>query len=194
VTSQLINAATPISPPIPAHTGPRPRSPGRKDPAARHGRIFTMCPPKGRHNSHQPEPCPLLHARLTAWPTAHRPMAAMAALHRQMPGRARRPAPGQPPRPGSGRAGDFRRMDTLTPLPDSRAVSHAFMIHPPVRAAGEASERGDGCRSRGVRPLQGYLDLGKGMTVRMCLPSNVTGSPRSGRPLPGVGWLSMVPV
>jgi hypothetical protein len=46
----------------------------------------------------------------------------------------------------------------------------------------------------GVRPVQSYQDLGKGMTVRMCLPSNVTASPRSGRPLPGLGWLSMVPV
>jgi hypothetical protein len=55
VTSQLINAATPISPPIPAHTGPRPRSPGRKDPAARHGRIRPDVSPQGRHHSHQPE-------------------------------------------------------------------------------------------------------------------------------------------
>ncbi len=87
-----------------------------------------------------------------------------------------------------------RRMHTLTPLPDSSAVSHAFMIHHPVRVAGDTSARGDGRRSRDVRPVQGYLDLGKGMTVMMCLPSNVTGSPRSGRPLPGLGWLSRVPV
>jgi hypothetical protein len=54
--------------------------------------------------------------------------------------------------------------------------------------------RGLGRRGRDVRPVQSYQDLGKGMTVRMCLPSNVTASPRSGRPLPGLGWLSRVPV
>jgi hypothetical protein len=79
-----------------------PRAPGPPG----QGRVARRPPvPKGRHDNHRPEPWPCYapgSRRGGTTPAA----AAMAALHRQMPGPAPGPAPGQPTRPGIGRAGD----------------------------------------------------------------------------------------
>jgi hypothetical protein len=98
--------------------------------------------PKGRHDNHRPEPWPCYapgSRRGGTTPAA----AAMAVLHRQMPGRP----PARSWAANAARHWPSRRSHhthTLAPLPDSSAVSHAFMIHPPGpcrRATGRVRRR-----------------------------------------------------
>jgi hypothetical protein len=122
-----------------AHISPHPQPtpvPGRghqagKTPRPATAGSGTMCPPKAvtTATNRNPVPCYAPGSRRGRLHTGRQP----GWLHYT----ARCPAGPAGPLPGSqrGRAAAepviSRRMDTLTPLPDSSAVRHAFMIHPP---------------------------------------------------------------